>query len=215
MSSINLGVSVTHVNRPRAYRQVARAEATAALRERILDAVDALLLPTADSAAFSLEDVARAAGTTVQTLLRHFSSKGGLIAAAGERGTQRVLDQRRQVPVGDVAAVAAYLADHYEDVGPWVLRLLQLEADLPSVTAVTATGRALHRQWIEEVLVPLLGPENAARRRRAAVLVAVTDVLTWRVLRLEQGLSKDDYRVALHDTLEAVIAAARTTGGQG
>lgn len=182
------------------------------MRERVLDAVDELFLPTVDSAVFSLEDVARGAGTTVQTVLRHFGSKGGLIAAAAERGTQRVLDQRRQVPVGDVAAVAAYLADHYEDVGPWVLRLLQLEADLPSVTA---TGRAMHRQWVEEVLVPLLHPADATRRERhTAVLVAVTDLLTWRVLRLEQGLSKDDYRDAVRDTVGAVIAAARTAGGQ-
>lgn len=210
---MSVRVSVTHVNPPRAYRQVARAETTAALRQRILDAVDELFLPTADSAVFSLQDVAQRAGTTVQTVLRHFGSKGDLVAAAAARGTQRVLEERRRVPVGDVAAVARYLAGHYEEVGPWVLRLLQLEPDLPSVAAVTGRGRSMHRQWVEEVLVPLLGPADVSTRaRQAAVLVALTDLLTWRVMRLEQGLSRDAYGRAVRETLEAVIAASWTSG---
>lgn len=198
----------------RPYRQVARAQASAELHGRVLDAVDALFLPSADSAAFSLPDVAHNAGTTVQTVLRHFGTKAGLIAAAAERGTQRVLEQRRAVPVGDTAATAAYLAAHYEEVGSWVLRLLQLEVQLPSVAVVTDSGRQMHRRWVEESLVPLLGPAPAAaRRRHSAVLVAVTDLLTWRVLRHEQGLRQDDYQQALHDTLDAVVAASWTPGG--
>ena len=68
-----------------AIRMVARAEATAASRERIVDSTERLFEELA-SDRFSLEDVATGAGTTVQTVLRHFGSKDQLLRATMAAG---------------------------------------------------------------------------------------------------------------------------------
>jgi AcrR family transcriptional regulator len=79
----------------RPYRMVARAEAAARTRERILDAVIALA-----SERFvediGLADIAEAAGVTVQTVLRHFDGREALLTAAAERGDQAVEGPRRR-----------------------------------------------------------------------------------------------------------------------
>lgn len=64
---------------PRAYTPRARAESQARTRARIVDAARRLL-PTADSV--SVDEIARAAGVSVQTLYTHFGSKRGLLLAA-------------------------------------------------------------------------------------------------------------------------------------
>ena len=88
----------------RAYRQQARAVSTEETRMAILDAVDALFLPR-PGAELLLDAVAEHAGTTVQTLLRHFGTKAGLLEAAAWRGMDRVKTGRDQVPAGDLPAV--------------------------------------------------------------------------------------------------------------
>ena len=80
---------------------VARAEATAATRERIIDSVTRLFFERA-SDRFSLEDVAAGADTTVQTVLRHFGSKDRLLRAALDRAMEEVREERMQAPIGDV-----------------------------------------------------------------------------------------------------------------
>jgi len=187
----------------RAYRQVARAVSTEETRAAILDAVDAIFLPH-PGRTLSLEAVAERAGATVQTVLRHFGSKAGLFEAAARRSFEKVKRDRDQVPAGHLEAVVAYLTRHYEEMGPMVLGLLAVENDVPEVARILQRGRELHRAWVERVLAPLLkrteGPE---RRRRLAMLVGATDVLMWRILRLEQGLSKRDYQRSVLELLEA------------
>jgi AcrR family transcriptional regulator len=68
----------------RPYRMVARAEAAAATAERILDAAIEVFWETPGEQ-FSLDEVARRAGVTVQTVIRRFGGRGGLFAAAAER----------------------------------------------------------------------------------------------------------------------------------
>lgn len=64
---------------PRAYTPRARAESQARTRARIVDAARRLL-PTAD--VVPVDEIARAAGVSVQTLYTHFGSKRGLLLAA-------------------------------------------------------------------------------------------------------------------------------------
>jgi AcrR family transcriptional regulator len=75
----------------------ARAEATTATGERILDTAIAVFWqrPVDD---ISLEEVARRAGVSVQTVIRRFGGKHGLLAAAAERETERVSGHRGQAP---------------------------------------------------------------------------------------------------------------------
>jgi AcrR family transcriptional regulator len=187
----------------RAYLQVARAISTEETRTAILDAVDAIFL-SHPGRTLSLEEVAERAGTTVQTVLRHFGSKAGLFEAAARRGFEKVRSGRDGVPAGDLEAVVAYLARHYEEMGPIVLRMRAVEHEVPEVARIVQRGRDLHRAWVDRVLAPLLkrtkGPE---RRRRLAMLIGATDVLMWNILRMEQGLSQRDYQRSVRELLEA------------
>jgi hypothetical protein len=52
-------------------------------------------------------------------------------------------------------------------------------------------GRTYHRGWVERTFAPqLAGLRGPARKRRIAALVAATDVYTWKLLRLDLGLSQ-------------------------
>jgi AcrR family transcriptional regulator len=188
----------------RTYRQRARAAATAETRSAILDAVDAIFLPN-PGAVLSLDQVAKRARTTVQTVLRHFGSKAKLLEEAASRGLARIKTGRDEVPVGDLAAIVDYLARHYEETAPRVLRMLAVEYEMPEVARIVQRGRDLHRAWVERVLGPLIaGSEGAARRRQLAALIVATDLLTWKLLRIEQGLSRRDYQRLVLDLLEAL-----------
>jgi AcrR family transcriptional regulator len=183
----------------------ARPEAAAATAERILDAAVAVFWqrPVDD---IPLEEVARRAGVSVQTVIRRFGGKDGLLAAAAERETERVRRQRDQAPVGDVAGAVRNLVDHYEQLGAGVLRLLAQEDRSPVLRALADQGRAYHAGWCERVFAPALeGLRGAERSRRLAQLVAVTDVLTWKLLRRDRHLSRRQTQLALIELLEPLM----------
>ncbi len=182
-------------------------------RDRILDATDVLFLGEA-GAGFTLEQVAAGAGTTVPTVLRHFGSKDGLIAAGAARYRAGLQAERDGVATGDLPGIAAYLDEHYEQTGRAHLRLLALEETSSAVADLLAQGRVLHRGWVVRVLSPLLaGVPDEERGRRVALLVVATDLLTWRVLRLEQGLGRPAYRAAVLDLLHALHRADQPPSG--
>jgi AcrR family transcriptional regulator len=189
----------------RRYRMQARAEAAAATAERILDAAVAVFWerPVED---IPLEEVARRAGVSVQTVIRRFGGKDGLLAAAAERETERVRRQRDQAPVGDLPGAVRNLVDHYEELGVPVLRLLAQEDRSPALRALADRGRAYHAGWCERVFAPALtGLGGARRARRLAQLVAVTDVLTWKLLRRDRRLSRRQTELALIELLERLM----------
>jgi AcrR family transcriptional regulator len=189
----------------RTYRQLARAISAEETHTAILDAVDDVFLPH-PGRMFSLDEVAERAGTTVQTVLRHFGSKVGLLEEAARRALAKIKLGRDEVPAGDLVAIAAYLARHYEEKGPMVLRMLGVEDEVPEVARIAQQGRDLHHAWVERVLGPLLkAKEGSERRRRLAILVAAADVLMWKLLRIEQGLSPREYQRSVLDLLEALL----------
>jgi AcrR family transcriptional regulator len=188
----------------RPYRMGARAEAAEETRRRILDAAIELYTERYYDQV-SLEDVAGRAGVTVQTVLRRFGSKEGLIGAAGEVTRERVLSQRNEAPVGDIAAAVANLVDHYEEWGGSVLRLLAQEDRVPAFRAVTDRGRALHHEWVERTFAPILvGRDGEARRRLLAELIAVCDVYVWKILRQDLELSREQTELALREMIAAL-----------
>lgn len=189
----------------RPYRMAARAEATAATAKRILDAAAELFweLP---SDQLSLDEVARRAGVTVQTVIRRFGGREGLMAAAGEREAARIGGERDRAPVGDVAGAVAVLLDHYEELGDRVMRLLAEETRDPRLRAVTDRGRSSHRTWCARVFAPMLPPPGSrVRARRVAQVVAVCDVYTWKLLRRDSGLSRTQTELALVELLHQVL----------
>jgi AcrR family transcriptional regulator len=185
----------------RPYRMFARADAVAATGERIIDAAVELIRGQ-PSSEIRLDDVAACAGVTVQTVLRRFGSKDGLFEAASEREFGRVAAERSGVVPGDVGGAVANLIEHYEQDGDLALRLLAEEDRVPGLSSVVQRGRALHRDWCEQVFGPFLTDLSRERRaRRMAQFVAVCDVYSWMLLRRQAGLSRAQTQQALTELL--------------
>ena len=189
----------------RPYRMVARAESAAATGERILDAAVEVFweLPGEQ---ISLDEVARRAGVTVQTVIRRFGGRDRLLASAAEREAERVGRQRDEAPVGDPERAVRVLVDHYEAMGDRVLRLLAEEERVPRLREIADRGRLLHREWCARVFAPALaGRVGVERRRRLAQLVAICDVYTWKLLRRDAGLSRRQAELALVELLGPLL----------
>ncbi len=191
----------------RRYRMKVRAATAAVTRERILDAAIAVFWerPLADIA---LEEVARRAGVSLPTVIRHYDDKGGLFAAAGERESERIRLQRDDAPVGDVRAAVRVLFDHYEEMGDAVLRLLAEEGRVPALRGIADRGREFHALWCERVFAPALtglSGDERTRARRLAEFIALTDVLVWKLLRRDRRLSRNEAERAVCELLEPLM----------
>ena len=193
----------------RSYTMDARARAVEETRTRIADAmVD--LVSSRRLADVSLDDVAAASGVSVQTVLRHYGSRSGLIESVREYATARV-DEERSAPVGDLDRALRVLLDHYEKRGPMALLLLAQEDDDPLIASITANGKAMHRSWVATVFAPHLQLEGAHERRDEALLdllVVATDVYTWKLLRRDRGLSRSRTQERMATLVRAVLGTA-------
>jgi AcrR family transcriptional regulator len=184
----------------------ARADAAAATRERILDTAGRLFWRALGESS-SLEEVAKGAGTTVQTVLRHFGSKDGLMEAALRRASEGVRKERGAAPVGDVPGAVGNLMEHYERMGDVVIRMLAEEHRIPLLRKATDHGREVHRDWVARTFEPQLDEVGGAtRERRLAQLVAVCDVYVWKVLRRDMKLDVAQTEAALIELIEGLVS---------
>lgn len=175
----------------RPYTSPLRARAAEETRERILQAALARLSSSYYDDV-TLDAIAADAGVTVQTVLRRFESKEGLVRAITESRTPEVTAQRDEAPVGDIAGAIANLIDHYEAIGDLVMLLLRQEERVAPFADITAFGKASHASWIDRVFAPWLAGRTAEERRVLhAQLVAVCDTYMWYLLRRQQGLSRE------------------------
>lgn len=193
---------------PRSYNQTQRTETTERRRRAILDAAQELFR---DEEMFELplEEVARRAGCSTRTVVRQFGSKEGLMVAAIADAEGAVVESRG-APPGDVAAAIGKLVAHYEETGDRVIGWLVLADRYPLVRQVTESGMRMHEEWVKAVFAPDLAPlQRGERRRRRAVLAAVTDVYMWQLLRRRQGLGREASAAAILDLVEHVRGAGR------
>jgi AcrR family transcriptional regulator len=192
----------------RPYRMTTRAAAAAATAERILAAMEHEFVRRRYED-ITLADVAQRAGVTLQTVLRRFGSKDGLLAASAKAGLARVIAERAQAPDDDVPAAIANLFDHYEKDGGVALKLLEQE-HLPQLAPVTRRGRAIHHEWVSRVfarqLASLLPKARALRRGQ---LIAVTDVYLWKILRDDLRLDRAAAQASLLDLIETLTRRGR------
>jgi AcrR family transcriptional regulator len=169
---------------------VARAEAAAATRNRLLEAAWRHFSERPFEAV-RLADVAGEAGVSVQTLHAHFGTKDALFVAAWSWKMAPEGARRDRAPIGDVRAAVRVLYDSYDQDGDAVLRLLAQEERIPAVREMADAGRRWHRGWVERTLGPLLdGRSGAERERRLVALVVATDLLVWKLLRNEMELDR-------------------------
>src|SRR5687768_13334050 len=131
----------TGVARRREYRMVARAEAAAATRERLLSSAWQRFSERPYEQV-RLADIAADAGVTVQTLHAHFGTKDDLFVAAWVWAVGPEGARRDTAPVGDLHAAVRLLYTSYERQGDGVLRLLAAEDRIPAVHEMAENGRA-------------------------------------------------------------------------
>lgn len=194
----------------RTYRMTARAEAAAETGRRILAATVALWRERPMDEV-TLQAIAERAGVSVQTVIRRFGSKEGVIEAAIERDAAGIRTERDRAPVGDVDAALAVLLGHYERDGDAVLRTLALEERLDAAQAVVVAGRAEHRAWCTRVFAPYLpAPDSDGFDRRLDAFVAATDLYVWKLLRRDLGRTEAETEQTLRALLRGLIADTQT-----
>jgi AcrR family transcriptional regulator len=187
----------------RTYTMTARAEAAERTRLGILDAMVGLAT-TRLLVDISLEDVASAAGVSVQTVLRRFGSRAGLVEAAYVHAVAEV-ETERQAPVGDVDAAVAAIVEHYERRGDGVVLMLAQESSDETVRRITENGRRMHREWVQTVFAPYLPSPESEHDARVDLLVVATDVYTWKLLRRDRGLDRRTTTQRIHELVAALM----------
>lgn len=201
----------------RSYRQTARAKAAEATGERIVDAfTERLQNGWFDQ--ITLEEIARAAGVSIQTVIRRFGGKEGLLEAAHER-FGAAIRARRQAPGTDPETIIQALIGDYEQVGDLVLRVLAQEDRYPPLRKVADQGRASHRAWTGEQFAPWLERlDEAARTATHDALVVATDIYVWKLVRRDFGRSTGALAATMRRLIAAALGASETelfNGGSG
>jgi len=194
--------------RPRSYQQKARAEAAEASTRRIVEA----FLKRAESEWFDkirLEDIAADAGVTVQTVIRKFGNKPGLLEVA-HRHLGKSVSVRRQVVPGDVDSTVDALIRDYEEAAPLILRLLDQEQMHPALKPILNVGRSGHREWLADTFAKQLAALPPARRQATLdALVVAADIYVWRLVRLDMGRTIPIYKQIVKQMLLAALAAKK------
>jgi AcrR family transcriptional regulator len=155
----------------------------------------------------TLRDLAHRSGVALQTVVNHFGTKEGVLAAMLEdpRAQATFGGERLKAQPGDVAGAVELLMRDYERVGDAVIRFLALESRGPSLGSVLAFGRAGHREWVQSTFpAALAGLAGAGRERRLLLLICATDVYTWQILRRDQGLTRAGTGAAIRELVEAL-----------
>lgn len=187
----------------RRYRQTARARAAEETADRILAAfVERLRKGWFDE--IRLEDVASEAGVTVQTVIRRFGGKEGLLDASHQRLRTEIL-AGRDLPEGDVSQALDAIIREYETQGEFVMRVLAQEDRYPEIKEMADRGREVHREWVGKVFAPWLDRLRGDRRRHAHDrLVIALDIYIWKLVRVDMKRSK----ASLQRTMLEMCAAA-------
>jgi AcrR family transcriptional regulator len=181
-----------------------RAQRSEETAERIRSAaLEQFLLRPYDDV--TLSELAEMAQVTVPTLIAHFGRKEDQFVAACKDWGYRMIESREEAPVGDHVGAVRNLLDHYEAEGDAVLHLLAEEDRFPAVRAMTDEGRKYHRQWVERVFEPSLKQLRGAHKEQLTVqLIVATDLLVWKLMRLDMKLSRRQTEAAIVQTIDAL-----------
>jgi AcrR family transcriptional regulator len=193
-----------------------RAASVADTGDRILDATLARFAALPYDR-IRLEDVATDAGVSLQTVLRRFRSKAGLICSMATRELGRIAETREQHEGASPARVVTDLVVHYERYGDLILKVYAEAGQVEGLAEIAHRGRAYHVRWCEQAFARSLQqvPEIEARRRRRAQLVALCDATTWRILRHDAGLDSEQIERALLELVLPLCATDRADGSDG
>ena len=188
----------------RRYESPLREDQARATRERILDALIAVI--TSDGVAeLSVPAVAREAGVSVPTVYRHFGSKQALVEALAPYVAGKAGLMWPGRPVSDRAEVRDVIVELYR-------RSDSMDPALRAVMA-TDTGQEARksliprrRAAIEEILAPVLeglGEEQRSRVRDSFLLL--TSSAAMRVFKDYLGMDTEEAAAAATWAFEAIV----------
>jgi AcrR family transcriptional regulator len=172
----------------------------------ILEAA-AEIIATEEFDSLSMRRVASRAGVSLSTVVRRFGTKDALLAALVERGPEDPArdELRANMEPGDVEAAVRVVTHDYEEAGTQLLHMLGQEHRFPALSALLDLGRRGHRSWVRWAFAPQLADrDRAGRSQLEDLLVVATDVYTWKLLRIDRGLSAKGTRSAMTALCEAV-----------
>ena len=188
----------------RPYTMTDRARAAEQTRTRILDA-------TADLAGerlvadISLDLVAQRAEVSVQTVLRHFGSRAGPLRGRPS-GTPRAGSSTSGGPPSATSSPRSARSSTTTSCrGSAVLLMLAQEGTEALMASVTASGKKLHREWVETTFAPHLADADDPEELTDLLAVA-TDVYTWKLLRRDRGLSRASTEQRINRLVRALLA---------
>jgi len=197
--------------RKRPYVMTARAAKAEATRERIRASAIELYSGGAIEE-FTLDEVARRAGTTVQTILRTFGSKEDLLFSALEIMADSGVPLRT-TPPGDIAEAVTAIFDVYETMGDFVIRRLNDEQRHPALKPLLDVGRHGHRAWVKTAFAPCLRELHGSEQTQLLhALTAVTDVYVWKLLRRDRGLSRAASESVVRKLIKGVVQQETSHG---
>lgn len=189
----------------RPYHMAARAEGVAKTQHAIMQATIEQFLQ-AGTEGLTLDAIARSARVTVQTVIRHFGSKQGLVTRTVEHARADILSARRVEPVGGVGAAIHTLLAAYEAFGDLNWQLLR-EAHDPAIAALLMEAREIHRGWLAQVFAAYIPRRGGERERRLQLLFGATDFYVWKLFRRDLGLSAAQTERSMRSTVEALCAS--------
>jgi len=185
-----------------------RAQGVEETRARILQATYEIFLEQHYDEV-SLERVAQRAGVTKQTLIRQFGSKDRLAYAVVDWQRPRE-EAARMVEPGDMCGAIETLVERYERMGDANVRVLELESRVPAIRYLLQQGRESHSAWVARVFAPFLPKRSGrARQRRAMAFYAATEVMLWKLLRRDFGLSRKETEAVLLELVSGLAAQSQ------
>jgi AcrR family transcriptional regulator len=183
-----------------------RSQRSAATADRIRDAAwERFSTKSFDEV--TLAEVAEAAGVSVPTVRSHFGRKEDLFLAGYVVWGMVAVRNREAARQADPITAIRELLKDYERRGKVGLHLLAEEDRFPAVKEMTDGGRAYHRWWLDEVFQENLSQlTSATRARRLAQLFLATDLMSWKLLRLDLGLSARRTEAAVLESVRGLLA---------
>jgi AcrR family transcriptional regulator len=195
----------------RRYAMTARAAKAEATKTRIRASAMELYCqrPIED---FTLDEVAQRAGVAVRTVLRAYPSKDELVyAALDELAAGGVY--LKPTPPGDIKAGVSAFFDIYETVGDLVLQRLSDERRRPGLKPSLDQGRENHRDGVKVIFAPQLRlRRGTARTELFDMLVVMTDVYVWKLLRRDMALGRPAAEAIVQRMISSIIERENADG---
>jgi AcrR family transcriptional regulator len=196
------------MNTKRTYTMDKRAAAAVATRDRIAQAALALFLEHAYEDV-TLTQIAAASGVSHQTVLNHFESKEGVVLGVAQILKAETTSARYAARPGDVAGAVRALVGDYERMGDANVRWAA-SSRLDLLAELLDDARRGHQEWIVAMFGDRLPRTSAARRRAIHALHAATDAYTWKLLRRDLHLGRNETEKTIADLVVGILEGTTT-----